>query len=232
MSELEHRENIPQQTAWFNEAIEYLTPPTETFSTESLPQSPSTQVRPLHNVPASVAGPPANTSPLSVVQDPNDATLSTQVRPLHNVLASVAGPPAISSPLSVVQDPNDSTLSADRDLQYHNLIESMIQKDFAHVSAWRDIAVDAKLKEAMTDQILVPLTLPPDLTIIGMAPGVLLHGVPGCGKTYLCRALAKAAGLTFFNVECSSLISKWQGDSEKCDVRTLWHGRIANNLVG
>ena len=193
MSELEQRENIPQQTAWFNEAIEYLTPPTETFSTEPLHQSPSTQVQPLHNVPASVAGPPA---------------------------------------MSVVQDPNGATPTADSDLHFHNLIESMIQKDFAHVSAWEDIAIDAELKEAMTDQILVPLMLPPATTDIGMAPGVLLHGVSGCGKTYLCQSLAKAAGLTFFNVDRSSLISKWQGDSEKCAVRTLWHERIANNLVG
>ena len=123
--------------------------------------------------------------------------------------------------MSVVQDPNDATLTADRDLQFHNHIESMIQKDFAHVSAWGDIAVDAKLKKAMTRQILVPLRLPPAATAIGMAPGVFLHGVPGCGKTYLCQSLAKAAGLTFFNVDCSSLISKWQGDSEKCVVRTL-----------
>lgn len=161
MSELEHRGEIPQQTAWFEEAIKFLTPPTETFSTASLPQSPSTQVRLLQNVRASVAGPHAN-----------------------------------SSPLSVVRDPRDATSTANHELQYNDLIESMIQKDFAHVSAWEDIAVDAKLKKAMIDQILVPLMLPPAASIMGTAARVLLHGVSGCGKTYLCRALAKAAGLT------------------------------------
>ena len=201
MSELEHRQSIPQQIAWFEEAIEFLTPPTETFSTDSLPQSPSKQDRLLHNVPASIAGPPAISRPPSVVQDSNSP-------------ASVAGPPTNSTTLSVVQDPNDATSTANYELQYHNLIESMIQKDFAHASAWEDIEVDAKLKKAMTHQILVPLMLPPAASIIGTAAGVLLHGVTGCGKTCLCRALAKTAGLTFFNVECSSLISKWQGESE------------------
>lgn len=33
----------------------------------------------------------------------------------------------------------------------------MIHEDFAHVSAWEDIALDAELKEALTDQILSPL---------------------------------------------------------------------------
>lgn len=196
MLELEQRNHIPQQSAWFEEAIEFLTPPTETISSKTLPQSSSAQV---HLLPS---GP-----------------------------ASAAGPPAVSGSLSVVQDPKGATSTADHDFQYYDLIESMIQKDFAHVSAWEDITVDAKIKKVMAYQILVPLALPA-ASIIGMAAGVLLHGVPGCGKTYLCRALAKSAGLTFFNVECSSLISKWQGDSEKWVVRTLGYRRIADNMVG
>ena len=144
--------------------------------------------------------------------------------------SSCAGLPAISRSMSVVQDPNGTTSTANHDFQY-GLIESMICKDFAHVSGWDDISVDAKLKRAMTNQILIPLALPM-ASKTGMAAGILLHGVPGCGKTYLCLALAKAAGITFFNVECSSLISKWQGDSEKWVVLTLWHRRIADSLVG
>ena len=177
MSELEERNHIPQQSAWFEEAIKFLTPPTETITTESISQDSSAQVRLLPSGPASAASPPATSSSLSVVQDPNGATSTT-------------------------------------DFQYHDFIESMICKDFAHVSGWKDITVEAKLKEAMTNQILLPLKLPAAFST-GMAAGVLLHGVSGCGKTYLCLALAKAAGVTFFNVECSSLISKWQGDSEK-----------------
>ena len=135
-----------------------------------------------------------------------------------------------SRSMSVVQDPNGTTSTANHDFQY-GLIEFMICKDFAHVSGWDDISVDAKLKRAMTNQILIQLALPM-ASNTGMAAGILLHGVPGCGKTYLCLALAKAAGVTFFNVECSSLISKWQGDSEKWVVLTLWHRRIADSLVG
>jgi katanin p60 ATPase-containing subunit A1 len=52
---------------------------------------------------------------------------------------------------------------------------------------------------------------------------VLLHGVPGCGKTMLARALCSHTheSLTFFNIAASTLISKWRGDSEKL-VRVLF----------
>ncbi|VDL88877.1 unnamed protein product [Schistocephalus solidus] len=45
--------------------------------------------------------------------------------------------------------------------------------------------------------------------------GVLLYGPPGCGKTMLARATARAAKARFFNLQISNLVNMWYGESQK-----------------
>ncbi|XP_041089374.1 26S proteasome regulatory subunit 8 homolog [Polyodon spathula] len=45
--------------------------------------------------------------------------------------------------------------------------------------------------------------------------GVLLYGPPGCGKTLIGKATAKASGCRFVNLQPSILIDKWYGESQK-----------------
>jgi SpoVK/Ycf46/Vps4 family AAA+-type ATPase len=45
--------------------------------------------------------------------------------------------------------------------------------------------------------------------------GVLLVGRPGCGKTMLMKAVARACGRPFFNVTLGTLQSKFYGESQK-----------------
>lgn len=44
--------------------------------------------------------------------------------------------------------------------------------------------------------------------------GLLLYGPPGCGKTYLARAIAGELGAHFISVTLADLLSKWLGESE------------------
>ncbi|HEX2299909.1 MAG TPA: AAA family ATPase, partial [Pseudonocardiaceae bacterium] len=79
------------------------------------------------------------------------------------------------------------------------------------------------VKEALTESVLWPLRYPDSFTRLGVDPprGVLLYGPPGCGKTFLVRALAGSGALNVFTVKGAELLDKWVGESERA-VRELF----------
>ncbi|WP_414684968.1 AAA family ATPase [Mycobacterium sp.] len=78
-------------------------------------------------------------------------------------------------------------------------------------------------KQALTEAVLWPLQHPDTFQRLGVAPprGVLLYGPPGCGKTYVVRALASSGRLSVHAVKGAELMDKWVGASEKA-VRELF----------
>ncbi|WP_244427148.1 CDC48 family AAA ATPase [Methyloferula stellata] len=66
------------------------------------------------------------------------------------------------------------------------------------------------------EMIELPLTHPEIFERLGMTPpkGVLLHGLPGCGKTLLARAVAHEADAAFIYVSGPEIIQKFYGESE------------------
>lgn len=42
-----------------------------------------------------------------------------------------------------------------------------------------------------------------------------MYGPPGCGKTLIAKATAKASGCQFINLQASTLTDKWYGESQK-----------------
>ena len=78
-------------------------------------------------------------------------------------------------------------------------------------------------KQALTEAVLWPLRYPDSFTRLGVDPprGVLLYGPPGCGKTFLVRALAGTGALNVFAVKGAELLDKWVGESERA-VRELF----------
>ncbi len=86
-----------------------------------------------------------------------------------------------------------------------------------------DVGDMAETKQALTEAVLWPLQHPDTFARLGVQPprGVLLYGPPGCGKTFVVRALASTGKLSVHSVKGSELMDKWVGSSEKA-VRELF----------
>jgi len=86
-----------------------------------------------------------------------------------------------------------------------------------------DVGDMAVAKQALTETLLWPLQHPDTFARLGVEPprGVLLYGPPGCGKTFVVRALASTGQLSVHAVKGSELMDKWVGASEKA-VRELF----------
>jgi transitional endoplasmic reticulum ATPase len=94
--------------------------------------------------------------------------------------------------------------------------------DVAQVSL-DDVGDMAEVKRAVTEAVLWPLQFPDTFARLGVDPprGLLLYGPPGCGKTYLVKAIAGSGQANVLSVKGAELLSKWVGESEK-SVRELF----------
>ncbi|AMW18353.1 AAA family ATPase [Mycobacteroides chelonae] len=86
-----------------------------------------------------------------------------------------------------------------------------------------DVGDMVTTKQALTEAVLWPLQHPDTFERLGVDPprGVLLYGPPGCGKTFVVRALASSGRLSVHAVKGAELMDKWVGASEQA-VRELF----------
>lgn len=86
-----------------------------------------------------------------------------------------------------------------------------------------DVGDMVATKQALTEAVLWPLQHPDTFARLGVEPprGVLLYGPPGCGKTFVVRALASTGRLSVHAVKGAELMDKWVGSSERA-VRDLF----------
>jgi transitional endoplasmic reticulum ATPase len=102
---------------------------------------------------------------------------------------------------------------------------SAIREVFVEVPdvKWDDVGGLEEIKEALKETVEWPLQYADLFKKADTKPpkGIILHGKPGTGKTYLAKALASESGVNFISVKGPQVLSKYIGESEK-GVRELF----------
>jgi transitional endoplasmic reticulum ATPase len=96
-----------------------------------------------------------------------------------------------------------------------------------------DVAGLAEVKQHLDSTFLAPLRNPELAAAFGQKPGgsLLMYGPPGCGKTYVAKAIAGDLGASFIHVTLADLLSRWLGDSEKAIQSVFQDARAASPCV-
>ncbi|KAK7597723.1 hypothetical protein V9T40_009948 [Parthenolecanium corni] len=82
---------------------------------------------------------------------------------------------------------------------------------------WKDVGGLEAAKQHLMEVLIWPARYPKifEQCPLKMQSGVLLFGVPGCGKTLLASAIAGESGLNFISIKGPELLSKFVGASEE-----------------
>lgn len=86
-----------------------------------------------------------------------------------------------------------------------------------------DVGGMREVKERLESAFLAPLRNPELRALYGKSlhGGLLMYGPPGCGKTFLARAVAGELDASFVSVGLSDILGQYMGDSER-NVRELF----------
>jgi AAA+ superfamily predicted ATPase len=80
-----------------------------------------------------------------------------------------------------------------------------------------DVGGMEEVKRRLNVAFLAPLRHPEFMKMYGKSVrgGLMLYGPPGCGKTFIARALAGELGAKFISVGLADVLDMWLGESEK-----------------
>ena len=81
----------------------------------------------------------------------------------------------------------------------------------------RDVAGMEHVKQRLELAFLAPLRNPEMRKLYGksLRGGLLLYGPPGCGKTFIARAIAGELGAAFLSIGLSDVLDMYYGESER-----------------
>ena len=101
--------------------------------------------------------------------------------------------------------------------EFDTFLRDVVAEDEQRRVRLGDVAGLADVKRRLELSFLGPLRVPELRAQFrsGLRGGMLLYGPPGCGKTYLARALAGELDASFIPVLLNDVLDMWLGNSEK-----------------
>jgi AAA+ superfamily predicted ATPase len=154
----------------------------------------------------------------------HDATNAAAIALLQRLTASLAGPAAPAAPADPAPPEFDwssaeeqladiPALARTEDLEPAPAVED-IERPTVRLA---DVGGMEEVKQRLELALLGPMRNPALAKAFGksMAGGLLLYGPPGCGKTFLARAVAGELGARFYNVGISDVLDMYIGNSER-----------------
>ena len=96
-----------------------------------------------------------------------------------------------------------------------------------------DVGGMGEVKQRLNASFLGPLRNPELTKMYGksLRGGLLLYGPPGCGKTFIARAVAGELGAGFMSIGLTDVLDMWFGNSEHNLHQTFEQARIAAPCV-
>lgn len=85
------------------------------------------------------------------------------------------------------------------------------------VETFADVGGLSEVKKRIKTDFIMPIQSPEVFQAFGkkIGGGLLFYGPPGCGKTFLARAVAGEVNAHFLHLELQTILSKWAGEAEQ-----------------